>query len=169
MPLVHRPGRSDRTSLPADSPPRMISLYVLAGGMLGSVLGFLRFNRHPARVFMGDTGSLPLGALLGFMALAKSGAFTPPPTGVTVNGTVSPGQCVPVPWRKSRRPPCRNRSRPSSAASTPWASPNQPFSCTDATTTKSLFNSPAKATPHAAKGVASPRWARRADRAGRLR
>jgi phospho-N-acetylmuramoyl-pentapeptide-transferase len=47
-----------------------MEICVLAGGMLGSVLGFLRFNRHPARVFMGDTGSLPLGALLGFMALA---------------------------------------------------------------------------------------------------
>jgi len=50
--------------------PQAMGLYLLAGGMLGSVLGFLRFNRHPARVFMGDTGSLPLGALLGFFALA---------------------------------------------------------------------------------------------------
>jgi phospho-N-acetylmuramoyl-pentapeptide-transferase len=42
---------------------------VLAGGMIGGLLGFLWFNCHPAQVFMGDTGSLPLGGLLGFMAV----------------------------------------------------------------------------------------------------
>ncbi len=44
-------------------------LTIVAGGMLGGVLGFLWFNCHPAQVFMGDTGSLPLGGLLGFLAL----------------------------------------------------------------------------------------------------
>ena len=33
-------------------------------GLAGSVAGFLYFNRHPARVFMGDTGALALGAVL---------------------------------------------------------------------------------------------------------
>jgi phospho-N-acetylmuramoyl-pentapeptide-transferase len=42
---------------------------VLAGGMIGGVLGFLWFNCHPAQVFMGDTGALPLGGLLGFLAV----------------------------------------------------------------------------------------------------
>ena len=42
---------------------------VLGGGMIGGMLGFLWFNCHPAQVFMGDTGSLPLGGLLGFLAL----------------------------------------------------------------------------------------------------
>ncbi|MBV8490583.1 MAG: phospho-N-acetylmuramoyl-pentapeptide-transferase, partial [Candidatus Eremiobacteraeota bacterium] len=32
--------------------------------MIGSVLGFLVYNLHPAKVFMGDTGSLALGAAL---------------------------------------------------------------------------------------------------------
>jgi phospho-N-acetylmuramoyl-pentapeptide-transferase len=32
--------------------------------MLGAVLGFLLYNRHPAKLFMGDTGSLALGAAL---------------------------------------------------------------------------------------------------------
>ncbi len=36
----------------------------------GSVLGFLVYNRHPARVFMGDTGSLALGAALAGGAIA---------------------------------------------------------------------------------------------------
>ena len=42
---------------------------VLAAAMIGGVLGFLWFNCHPAQVFMGDTGSLPLGGLLGLMAV----------------------------------------------------------------------------------------------------
>ena len=37
--------------------------------ILGSVLGFLWYNCHPAQVFMGDTGSLPLGAAMGYGAL----------------------------------------------------------------------------------------------------
>jgi phospho-N-acetylmuramoyl-pentapeptide-transferase len=44
-------------------------LTVLGGGMIGGMLGFLWFNCHPAQVFMGDTGSLPLGGLLGYLAL----------------------------------------------------------------------------------------------------
>ncbi len=45
-------------------------LTILAGGMIGGVLGFLWFNCHPAQVFMGDTGALPLGGLLGLLAVA---------------------------------------------------------------------------------------------------
>jgi phospho-N-acetylmuramoyl-pentapeptide-transferase len=45
-------------------------MLVVAGGMLGGLLGFLWFNCHPAQVFMGDTGSLPLGGLLGLLAVA---------------------------------------------------------------------------------------------------
>jgi phospho-N-acetylmuramoyl-pentapeptide-transferase len=42
---------------------------VLGVSAAGALVGFLYWNRHPARVFMGDTGSLSLGALLGFMAV----------------------------------------------------------------------------------------------------
>jgi phospho-N-acetylmuramoyl-pentapeptide-transferase len=42
---------------------------VMASATCGATLGFLWFNRHPARVFMGDTGSLALGGMLGLMAL----------------------------------------------------------------------------------------------------
>lgn len=45
-------------------------LAVVLGGMVGAVLGFLWYNCHPAQVFMGDTGSLPLGALLALGMLA---------------------------------------------------------------------------------------------------
>ena len=36
---------------------------------IGACIGFLIFNRHPAKVFMGDTGSLALGALLSGIAI----------------------------------------------------------------------------------------------------
>lgn len=39
------------------------------GAAVGSLLGFLLFNSHPARVFMGDTGSLALGGFIGSVAL----------------------------------------------------------------------------------------------------
>ena len=45
-------------------------LTVVCGAMVGSCLGFLWFNCNPARVFMGDTGSLALGGLLAFIAVA---------------------------------------------------------------------------------------------------
>ncbi len=45
-------------------------MMILAGAMAGACLGFLWFNTSPAMVFMGDTGSLPLGGLLAFIALA---------------------------------------------------------------------------------------------------
>ena len=43
---------------------------VVLGAILGATLGFLWFNCFPASVFMGDTGSLALGGLLGYAALA---------------------------------------------------------------------------------------------------
>lgn len=38
---------------------------------IGSLLGFLFFNRHPAKVFMGDTGSLALGGAIGSLAIVS--------------------------------------------------------------------------------------------------
>ncbi len=49
--------------------PRSGELVVVCGAILGSTLGFLWYNCHPAKVFMGDTGSLPLGGLIGFVAV----------------------------------------------------------------------------------------------------
>ncbi len=45
-------------------------LMIVTGAMAGACLGFLWFNCAPAQVFMGDTGSLPLGGLLAFIAVA---------------------------------------------------------------------------------------------------
>ncbi|MCI9445035.1 MAG: phospho-N-acetylmuramoyl-pentapeptide-transferase [Oscillospiraceae bacterium] len=45
-------------------------LGLFAGALLGGLLAFLLFNAHPARVFMGDTGSLFLGGAVAGMAFA---------------------------------------------------------------------------------------------------
>ena len=45
-------------------------LLVLCGAVLGAGLGFLWFNAPPASIFMGDTGSLALGGMLGSIAVA---------------------------------------------------------------------------------------------------
>jgi len=50
--------------------PGVGELAVLAGALVGAGLGFLWFNAPPAQMFMGDTGSLPLGAALGAFAVA---------------------------------------------------------------------------------------------------
>lgn len=44
-------------------------LSVLCGAVVGAGLGFLWYNAHPAQIFMGDVGSLPLGAVLGTVAV----------------------------------------------------------------------------------------------------
>ncbi len=44
-------------------------LAILCFTLIGSLLGFLIFNVNPAKVFMGDTGSLALGAFLGSIAI----------------------------------------------------------------------------------------------------
>lgn len=49
--------------------PKAAEMTILCSAMLGASLGFLWYNASPAQVFMGDTGSLPLGGLLGFIAL----------------------------------------------------------------------------------------------------
>lgn len=41
---------------------------------LGAALGFLLWNWQPAKVFMGDVGSIPMGFLLGFMLISLAGA-----------------------------------------------------------------------------------------------
>lgn len=45
-------------------------LAVICGALIGAGLGFLWFNAPPAQIFMGDTGSLALGGLLGSIAVA---------------------------------------------------------------------------------------------------
>lgn len=50
-------------------------LAVLCVSLLGACLGFLWWNAHPARVFMGDTGSLAIGGMLGSVAICCKQEF----------------------------------------------------------------------------------------------
>ncbi len=49
--------------------PKASELSIFYSAVLGAVLGFLWYNCHPAQTFMGDVGSLPLGAAMGYGAL----------------------------------------------------------------------------------------------------
>ncbi len=49
--------------------PQSGELAVFCGALLGASLGFLWFNCHPADVFMGDVGALPLGAAIAAVAV----------------------------------------------------------------------------------------------------
>lgn len=44
---------------------------VMGGALIGATLGFLWFNCYPAQVFMGDSGALPFGALIAYMAIVS--------------------------------------------------------------------------------------------------
>jgi len=56
--------------------PGVGELSIYCGAMCGAGIGFLWYNTYPASVFMGDVGSLPLGASLGFLAVASKNEFT---------------------------------------------------------------------------------------------
>jgi phospho-N-acetylmuramoyl-pentapeptide-transferase len=51
------------------------SLSIFSAAITGACLGFLLFNHHPARVFMGDTGSLGLGGALAALAVLSRSHF----------------------------------------------------------------------------------------------
>jgi len=42
---------------------------IISAALSGGLLGFLWYNSYPAEIFMGDTGSLPIGAFMGYMAI----------------------------------------------------------------------------------------------------
>ena len=46
-----------------------VDVLVLSAILIGACLGFLKFNHHPASIFMGDSGSLTLGFCLGIISL----------------------------------------------------------------------------------------------------
>ena len=49
--------------------PGVGELAVLSSSLIGAGLGFLWFNAHPAKIFMGDTGSLSIGAAIGSISI----------------------------------------------------------------------------------------------------
>ena len=48
---------------------RQYDVAIICGAMVGAIIGFLWYNAHPAQVFMGDTGSLAIGGVLGAAAV----------------------------------------------------------------------------------------------------
>ena len=70
--------------------PRCSEVAVVCAALVGACLGFLYFNKPKARVFMGDTGSLALGAMLGAIAvMTKSEMLLVIVGGVFVLETIS--------------------------------------------------------------------------------
>ena len=49
--------------------PQIGELTIFCGAMVGSSIGFLWYNAHPAEIFMGDVGSLALGGAIGTVAV----------------------------------------------------------------------------------------------------
>jgi UDP-GlcNAc:undecaprenyl-phosphate/decaprenyl-phosphate GlcNAc-1-phosphate transferase len=65
------------------------STALLCAALLGALLGFLKFNFYPARIFMGDTGSLTIGFVLAFLAILltqRQGAGISPAIPVLILG-----------------------------------------------------------------------------------
>ena len=68
--IAYVTGRLDYSSyLQIEYMPGSGELTIYCGAAIGSALGFLWFNAHPAEVFMGDTGSLALGGALGAISI----------------------------------------------------------------------------------------------------
>jgi phospho-N-acetylmuramoyl-pentapeptide-transferase len=49
--------------------PQVSEVTIFCGSMVGSAIGFLWYNAHPAEIFMGDVGSLSLGGVIGVTAV----------------------------------------------------------------------------------------------------
>lgn len=68
--LAYIIGRADYTGyLHIPYVPGAGEVAVVAAALVGALLGFLWYNAPPARIFMGDTGSLAVGGLLGMISL----------------------------------------------------------------------------------------------------
>lgn len=68
----------------------MEGLMMFTGALTGACLGFLRFNTYPARVFMGDTGSLALGGALSMIfIMSRMTLLLPVMGGMFVASSVS--------------------------------------------------------------------------------
>jgi phospho-N-acetylmuramoyl-pentapeptide-transferase len=68
--LAYIVGRADFTEyLHLYHIPQTSELAVIASSLVGAGLGFLWFNAHPAKIFMGDVGSLGIGASLGMFTI----------------------------------------------------------------------------------------------------
>lgn len=75
--------------------PEAGELAVIAAALAGGSLGFLWFNAHPASVFMGDTGSLAIGGILGVFAVALRHELT-----LVIAGAMFVVEALSVLWQR---------------------------------------------------------------------
>ncbi len=71
-------------------------LAIVAAALAGGSLGFLWFNGHPATVFMGDTGSLAIGGILGVLAVALRHELT-----LLIAGGLFVAEALSVLWQRA--------------------------------------------------------------------
>ncbi|WP_335933644.1 MraY family glycosyltransferase [Streptomyces sp. PTD5-9] len=72
------------------------STTLISAILAGMCLGFLVHNSHPARIFMGDSGSMLLGLLIAGCAVSVTGEVDPSLLSQTVDGTAGSAAMVPV-------------------------------------------------------------------------
>lgn len=91
--------------------PEAGELAVIASALLGGSLGFLWFNAYPATVFMGDTGSLSIGGILGVLSVALRQEMT-----LLIAGGMFVLEALSVLWQrawfKGTRAAARRRGEP---------------------------------------------------------
>ncbi|MCC7138189.1 MAG: phospho-N-acetylmuramoyl-pentapeptide-transferase [Planctomycetes bacterium] len=76
--------------------PEAAELAVVGAALFGGALGFLWFNGYPATVFMGDTGSLAIGGILGVFAVAIRHELT-----LLIAGGLFVAEALSVIWQRS--------------------------------------------------------------------
>ena len=69
-------SRFEETAILMKGQQELFVFSLLCYSMSGICLGFLKYNNYPAKIFMGDTGSLSIGAILGSIALLTNSVFT---------------------------------------------------------------------------------------------
>jgi phospho-N-acetylmuramoyl-pentapeptide-transferase len=91
--------------------PEAGELAVVGAALVGGSLGFLWFNAHPAQVFMGDTGSLSIGGILGVFAVMLRHELT-----LVIAGGMFVVEALSVIWQrtyfKATRRSARRRGEP---------------------------------------------------------
>lgn len=101
--------------------PEAGEIAVIAAALAGGSLGFLWFNCHPAQVFMGDTGSLSIGGILGVMAVSLRHELT-----LLIAGGIFVAEALSVIWQRTYFKATRRRAR---AAGDPDATGKRWFRC----------------------------------------
>jgi UDP-N-acetylmuramyl pentapeptide phosphotransferase/UDP-N-acetylglucosamine-1-phosphate transferase len=105
--LAYVVGRTDFSSeLYLYYVPEAGELAVIGAALVGGSLGFLWFNCYPAQVFMGDTGSLGIGGILGVMAVALRHEIT-----LLVAGGLFVAEALSVLWQRAYFKATRRRAR----------------------------------------------------------